>query len=330
MRFDAVLGEVFGHLVHGLLHAAEDHGQGRFLVLQQVVDQALLVPGFHGQPALVDGRHREALLGGDDLLRVPHVAAGQLLDVGADGGADEDRLRVLLHRAQDLADVVPEADVEHAVDLVQDGQLDPVVGQHAAGVHVHDAAGGADDDGRAALEALGLGLDGLAAVDRERLEAGVAAELLDLAADLDGQLAGGDQDEGGELVLGGEQAEGGQAEGGRLAGAGLGLAEHVLAAHGDRDECRLDLGGVLEAGGLNALEDRLGEAEVGEGLGGVERLAADHSVGAFLFGVRTGLGPVIGGGFYGRFPRKPIVTGGRHGCRPHDRQQHHLPRFRCR
>jgi len=269
-------------------------------VFQQVMQEFSLVPRLNREPTLIDRGHRETLLGGDDLLRALHVAAGELLNLRADGCTDEDRLRALLHGTEDLANVLAETNVEHAIHFVQDHHLELVVRQQAALVHVHHSAGRSDNDLWVALQRLCLGAHRLAAIDRNSLNSSVSAEFLNFAADLDCQFAGRHQDQRAELVAGLKEPQDWQAERRGLAGTGLGLANDILAAHGNRNQGRLNLGWVLEPGCIDALQDGRGKAEVCKCLGRVERLAANHPLGRFFsIEVRAepGLGELMAGVF---------------------------------
>jgi hypothetical protein len=110
---------------------------------------------------------------------------------------------------------------------------------------VDEAARGADDHVDALLEGLDLRLVGDAAVDGEDPDTALLACALEVTGDLDGQLTG--RSDGQRLRL----ARVGQvgpplvagvttrwisrdAEAERLAGAGLGLADDVVPAEGDR------------------------------------------------------------------------------------------------
>ena len=61
---------------------------------------------------------------------------------------------------------------------------------------IEDTAGGADDDGRILGQLVDLPADRLAAVDRHAVDLRAVGEFLELVPDLDGQFAGGDEDEG--------------------------------------------------------------------------------------------------------------------------------------
>src|SRR5690606_37371456 len=106
----------------------------------------------------------------------------------------------------------------------------------AAVEQVDDPAGRADDDLGPVLEELHLGGDALATIDRHGTDGRVLAEALEFGVHLDGQFAGGNEDEG----LGGvalvDLAEDGDAECRGLAGAGAGLAEDIDAGQGAGDE----------------------------------------------------------------------------------------------
>ena len=122
-------------------------------------------------------------------------------------------------------------------------------------------SGGADDDLDALAQRLDLRLVRASAVDGEDADAAQPAGGLDVAGDLDAQLTGRDDDERLRLAGVGEVAERGvlragdalqqrDAEAERLAGAGLGLADDVVAGEGDGERLLLDGEGLGDADGL--------------------------------------------------------------------------------
>ena len=169
-------------------------------------------------------------------------ALGELADVGADGGREQQRLVRVGHLAEDPLDVGPEPDVEHPVGLVEDDVEDVAQVERAALDVVDDAAGGADDDVDAALQsARSWRLDRLAAVDAADGDVLAVGELLELGDDLLDEFAGRGQDDRlGTLAAGLEHLDQRDAERGRLAGARLGLADDVVAFEGLGDQLRLD------------------------------------------------------------------------------------------
>ena len=261
VRVDALAADVLAQGVNRVLGPAEDQGEGRVLVGEQVDEQPLLVPGLDREVVLGDLGHGEAgrARRDHDLLRIVHVLAGEPLDLGRDRRRDEDRLVVVADRPQDLSDVVAKADVEHAVDLVEDRDLHVVIGQQAPAVHVHDPARRAHDERRPLLETLGLDADPLAPVDAGDPEVREAGELAEIAADLDGQLPRGGEDQAAEGLPWVEQLQHRQPERRSLACARPGLAQQVAALERRRDELDLGVGRALEAQLVHGLEQRLGK-----------------------------------------------------------------------
>ena len=70
--------------------------------------------------ALVDALDRHGLGRDLDALRLEQDLAGELRDFGRHGGGEQQRLPLVGQHRHDLAHVVDEAHVEHAVGFVED------------------------------------------------------------------------------------------------------------------------------------------------------------------------------------------------------------------
>jgi hypothetical protein len=142
----------------------------------------------------------------------------------------------------DIGDVVVKAHVEHAIGLVQHQRVQRREVEAGALQVVHDAARRADHDVGAVLEAGHLRPHGAAAAQRQYLDVVLAArQAADFLRHLVGQLARRAQHqrlhrEAARIELG-QQAQG---KGRRLAAAGLGLRDQVLAGQRRRQARRLD------------------------------------------------------------------------------------------
>ncbi len=166
-------------------------------------------------------------------------------------------------------DVVHEPHLQHLVRLVEHQAGDAAEIQRAALDVVHDAAWRADDHVRAALQAHELRCVALPTIDGQHVESlDLRRVLLERLGDLDRELAGRyEHDALWRTDPNLDAAQDRQREGGRLAGAGLGLAEHVVAGqqHGDRG--RLDRRRRFVADVRDGLEDRGAEAEIAKAYG---------------------------------------------------------------
>jgi hypothetical protein len=144
--------------------------------------------------------------------------------------------------------VLDEAHVQHLVRLVEDhgGYLreDEGLPPHV----VENPPRRADDHVYPLLQALYLPLDGLAAVNRHRDDALVGAYLVQLLCHLDGKLARGHEHQGAGPFAPAPRVllDNGNTEGGRLARAGLGHADDVLALEDGGDGNLLYLGGLFK------------------------------------------------------------------------------------
>ncbi|MNS89475.1 hypothetical protein D3C72_1234900 [compost metagenome] len=219
--------------------AVDEHeGLRNAALLDDLLERTALVVVRDAVEVLFDGGGRFVRPRHFDGDRVLQVAAGQSLDLGREGGREQQRGALLGQVAQDALQVGQEADVEHAVGLVEHDVFDlvehrvlgfDVVQQTARRGHEHF-------DALLQLQRLGLHVD--AAEHDRAAQVGVLGVQLDLLRDLVGQFTRGQQHQrthrmprgrgGGVFVL--EHAlQQGQRKRRRLAGAGLRGAHHVLA-----------------------------------------------------------------------------------------------------
>ena len=190
------------------------------------------------------------------------------------------------HAAQQEADVLDEAQIEHAIGFVQHADLAGMQRDHLVLLDVVDqAARGGDDHVHALLQQLTLLVVIHATVDQRETQAQVGTELHRILVDLDGQFAGRGKDQRTRILrlAVGQRRAGQQAvhdsdqEGQGLAGAGLGLAGNITAGQRDRQGQRLDRGAAGESGSFKAgLQGRM-QLEGGEGQIG-QRFVAHESV----------------------------------------------------
>ena len=138
-----------------------------------------------------------------DVGRLDHEAAGEGHDGAGHGRGEQHGVAVLGDAAEQRLDVGQEAQVEHLVGLVKDGDAHMRQVEVAAVHEVEQAARGADDDVDAevlhgevkhflgaTLEGLDLGLEGDAAVDFDDAGRQVLGGLAQVLGDLLGELAG--------------------------------------------------------------------------------------------------------------------------------------------
>ncbi len=266
---DAVALESCGDFIHAAFGAAENDGECGLFGSHQHLDCALFVPRFDADVKLRGVGRRELFIfcGGEDAGGVDHVPGDHALDVIADGRGDEEGLVLNAAEGEDFADVVAESDVEHAIDFIADDKFHVVEDEGTAFLEVHDAAGGADDDVGLMFKLFELAGDFGATVGEGEAYGFVLGEAAHFGFDLDGKLAGGNDDEGLERLGEIEFLEDGEAEGGGLAGAGAGLPEDIDAGEGDGDHFFLDFGGGDEMDLGEGVEDGGFEAELLEGGG---------------------------------------------------------------
>ena len=144
----------------------------------------------------------------------------------------------------DPLDVGQEAHVEHPVRLVEDEDLDLAEVGDPLADEVEQPAGRRDEDLDPAAERLDLGIHRDPAVHDGRAEGDRPAVRPDALVDLDGELAGRDEDQDADRVAGRREAvlaccrqaiEDRQHERRGLARPGLGGGENVAALQHERD-----------------------------------------------------------------------------------------------
>ena len=185
-----------------------------------------------------------------EIDRLGEPLIGQLANGGRNGGGKEERLPPGGHLGHDPPQVVDEAHVEHAVALVENEDLHVRQVDKALLHEVQQAAGRGDEHVDAGLQGADLRILADAAIDHGPPQPGMAAIGLKTLADLDHQFARGGQDQAADFPPPAAGARGsaeplqrGQGKGGRLAGPGLGTAQHVAAFQDGRNRGSLDLGG---------------------------------------------------------------------------------------
>ena len=265
---DAVGLQRLGQTVNADLGAPEDERAAKLLLFVEVAQRQDLLALGHFAEELLD------TLGGflhwidSDSFRLAHVAIDDAADAFGHGRAEERRLAFLRHRAEDVFDVASEADVEHLVRLIEYGEAHVAEADGAALDMVDDAPGGADNDVDAALQRRQVSLDPAAADEPQSAETVERAQVFDDVLHLVGEFARGDEHHGLHFVqFGVDGAREREAKDDRLAGAGLGEANHIGAVEHQRQGRKLDRRrhGVTEGG--DRLEARFIHAKGAERLG---------------------------------------------------------------
>jgi hypothetical protein len=201
------------------------------------------------------------------MRRLAHVAAGQRDDLRLHRRREQHGLTLRRKLRDDLLDVGQEAQVEHLVGLVQHQGADGTQVQLALPGQVQQSSGSADDHVDTLVELLDLRLVGTSAVDREDPHIADLPGGQQVVGDLHTQLAGryhhqrlrgigqllGLRPAGFHIGFHDDPLEQREAEAEGLAGAGLGLADDVLAGQCDRQRHLLNGEGRRNADGFQGL-----------------------------------------------------------------------------
>ena len=174
-------------------------------------------------------------------------------------GGEKQRLPLPRTPGDNVFDGRQETHVQHAIDLVENENVD-VAETDLSGLEiVHKPARRRDDDIDAALQFGTLGPVTNATKHRDRADIGKAGKITERRLDLCREFTGRFEDEDAGPAVGAEAREHREGKGRRFAGTGLSRSDQVAAAEDDGDGAKLDRSRVGITGGLDAAQDRLGE-----------------------------------------------------------------------
>ncbi len=268
--FDAAGLKVSGDLVGGALGAREDQRAGQGGLGVHFAEQGALAHGFDEDDALFDAFGGGGFRRDRHLLRVGQQFTGQGADFLGHGRREEQVLALVRQLRGNLADRLDKAEVEHLVGFVEDEEFDAAQIDGLLFEVVHKAAGGGDQDVEAAVQRLVLRAVLDAAVDGGDLQAHALGIGLEAVGDLRRQFARRRQDEAAHGLrrrndaVGQDVLQDRQGEGRRLAGAGLGDAQQVMAGQQVRNGLGLDRGGVDIALAIEGQQKGRAQAQIGK------------------------------------------------------------------
>ena len=261
--------------LYQLLHTLAGLGEHQHLAMATA---AIEVQEEFGLALLVDRHH--PLLDGDrggvartdvDSLGVAQHRGGQLTHGVGEGRREQQGLALARQHDEQLAQLPGKAQVEHAIGFVQHQQLYLVEAHGVLVEQVEQAPGGRHQHVHALAQLHHLRIDAHATVGHGGTQGQVLGIVAQTGMDLLGQLAGGGEDQGANMVWRHRRAflhqslQERQSKGAGLAGAGLGGGQQVATGQHRRDGLALDgRGGAVLQGG-ERLQQRIYEAEVGKG-----------------------------------------------------------------
>ena len=234
-------------MLHRLAGVAEHDGAAAVIEEQRVDDGILALVRLHQHQLVVDVGMALARTGGDDAHRVALVGLGQLSDLLRHGRREHQRAAAFRCGGENEFEVLAEAHVEHLVRLVQHHGTQLRQVQRTLGDVVAQAARRSHHDVGATVELADFLAHVHAAHAACRHGARIGVEPAQLALDLKRQFACGRNDQRqralgrpGDARVAQKCGSDGEAEGHRLARAGLGGDQQVIAG-----------GPVFQHGGLD-------------------------------------------------------------------------------
>ena len=270
---EALLLQRAGHALGFVLRVAEHDGALGIVDLDDLQELGDLV---------AEAQVHEVLdFEGADVIAAQRQELGALepvlrhaLNVGRQGGAEEQRLTRLGQVGEDLVDLRQEPHAQHLVRFVEHERADGCRRERAPSQVVEHPARRADHDLSAALDLFDLTRHRRAAVDRDDSDPAVLRQSLELTIDLECELTGRAQDQ--HLHRGrctaDQGVDDGHAERRRLAGSGSSLDDQVFAARGELEHGPLHRGGMGVAQIVHGVPKLAGERQHVEGGRGLGRL----------------------------------------------------------
>ena len=267
---DAVLFQKLRHVVGAELGTGEYQHLAPVVFLDDVGQQGFFLAASHGVDHLGNALHG-GVAGGDlHALRVLEQAIGQVTNFVTEGGREQQALLVFGHQGQHFFHVMDEAHVQHAVGFVQHQHLHLAEVEHALLCQIQQSAGCGHQNIHALFELGDLWVHAHTTKNHGGAELQVFSVGANRFFHLGGEFAGGGQHQGtdagaAKFVLRaaahGQAVQQGQGKSGRLAGAGLGAAEQVVALHDQGDRLCLNGGGGFVTFLAHGLENGRGQVQ---------------------------------------------------------------------
>ena len=116
----ALFGEMLGNAIGDVFHSGENQGEAFFVIPKNIGEQVPLVGLGDVTDTLINLFNRRGRGGYFDVFRLSQDRASQLDDGIGHGRGEEERLSFRGEFCDDLANVVNESHVEHAVGFIND------------------------------------------------------------------------------------------------------------------------------------------------------------------------------------------------------------------
>ena len=139
-------GEDFVEFVGAAFGSSEDDDLTWFFAGEDADEEREFSIFVDGDVELFDGIDDDAIFGEVNGLGFDHVFLGEPHDIRRHGCGEEEGLAVAGAGAEDAFDVGAEADIEHAVSFVEDGDGEVFEVEVSASHEILDASGSTDDD----------------------------------------------------------------------------------------------------------------------------------------------------------------------------------------
>ncbi len=231
-----------GQIQSGLLSTHEGDQRVEILDFQQAQHRRDLLVGMDHQVCLLDTGHGLGLGSDLDVLRLAQVLLGNGTDRVRQRGGEQYGLTARRHGFEDDFQVIHETQLEHFVCFVEHQELHGRQQRTVTAEVIDQTARRSHDDLRALTDGLELRPHGRTAVDGNNADSrhllGIGFEC---GGNLQRQLAGRRENQHLHFATGRvDLRQQWQREGCSLAGTGLGLADHVVAAENYRNGLSLD------------------------------------------------------------------------------------------
>ncbi len=234
--------QMFCQFIHHALGIAEDQRPFRIIIIDQTAQHLFLILSAHLIVCLFDQGNRHLFRRHPDVYRILLIRPGKLQNRFRHGSRKQSRLSLLGHLLQDRLNILTKPHIQHLVCLIKHYRMHIIHLQRMSAHVIHHTPRCSHDDLCAAFQVPDLSDDILPSIDREYLDPmHIFGKLAKFLCRLHSQLSGRAQNHRLQIpVIRVNLLQNGNPESRSLTGTSLGLSNHILSGHKERNRLFLN------------------------------------------------------------------------------------------